>query len=1234
MPEPLQKLEPARFPLHGSRLIEASAGTGKTWTIAALYVRLVLGHGAEGGESAASAFAPQGRPQPLQPAEILVMTFTRAATRELSERIRDRLVEAVACFRGQAAGDDFLQTLLLDYSDARQREQAAWRLELAAQGMDDAAIFTIDAWCQRVLREHALDSGSLLDETLEADEAQRRHEALQDYWRQQCYPLDADGLALLQTQWKDFPAFAQDIRALPLEDIDPALGTGDLGTLLPQWQAEQGAALAALAQGWAQQAEDYEIWLEGQWANNKNAWDGRRLQRGHCLKWLQTLKDWAAAPFPDLAGAMATGATRLLPAGLDEARKGDVAVDTPPQAAALEQLLADLAALPATGTRLRQHAAARVQQRLQWLKSLAGSFGFADMLQRLDAALTGPQGPVLRQRLLQQYPVALLDEFQDTSPLQYRLFAGIYQPERNAADSALLLIGDPKQSIYGFRGADIYSYLQARAATAGRHYVLDTNYRSSTALVAAVNQWFAQAEQRPGPGAFRFREGTAANPLPFIAVAAQGRRERLQAHGQDIPALHLNWHAAPEPVSGHDLQTLFAQACAEQLAQWLNDPSLGFVQPGRDPQRLRPGDVAILVRNRKEAAAVRRQLARRRIASVYLSDRESVFASAEAQDLLFWLQAVAEPLNTRALRAAFATRLLDLPLTALQQLAQDDTLLDERTEQLRTLHHIWQRQGVLAMLRSSLHLLDLPARWLAQTGGERRLTNVLHLGELLQQASAELEGEQALIRWLMAEIAQPGGDAEAQTVRLESDADLVQVITIHKSKGLEYPLVMLPFASDFTAKEKRNTAWVRRRDGSIALEVSADDLAQAEEERLREDLRLFYVAATRARHLLWLGLGPLKKGNGKACQNERSASGYLLAGDAAHTPAQWQNALQAFQESCQNSQLTLIQQTPAATLFESHTAAPVLREAPLYTGHFDRSWGIASFSALVRDLGQDTTAQESPSPDEALLALRPADDEQAATAAGTPLPPPAARAAPEAVWHRFPKGPLVGNFLHDQLQWWADNGFAPLTGPLHQALLRRCARAGYHPGQADDVAQWLAALAQYPLPGADASLPRLATVLTEMEFWLPLAPLSSADVDALCRQHLLPGHDRPALVPRQLHGMAMGFADLVFAHGGRYWVLDYKTNTLGPDGSAYTAPALAAAMLHHRYDVQAALYTLALHRLLRERLGAAYDPAQHLGGALYFFVRGLDGQAVQHLPIPPALLDGLDALITDAKASA
>ncbi|MEG3003130.1 MAG: UvrD-helicase domain-containing protein, partial [Comamonas sp.] len=293
------------------------------------------------------------------------------------------------------------------------------------------------------------------------------------------------------------------------------------------------------------------------------------------------------------------------------------------------------------------HAAVHVQQRLLWLKRQAGTFGFADMLQRLDAALAGDNGPALRASILAQYPVALIDEFQDTSPLQYRLFDQIYQTADNSQESALLLIGDPKQSIYGFRGADIYSYLQARRSTEGRHYVLDTNFRSTQALVDAVNQWFVQAEARDGDGAFMFRAGQS-NPLPFEPVKASGRKERLMQGSQPMAALTVAWDEGADepraPLSNDDIRRRGAEFCASQIVQWLMDEGTGFAEDGKPLQPMRPADIAVLVRTGKEAAAVRRALARRNVASVYLSDQDSVFASDEAQDLLLWLRAVATPL--------------------------------------------------------------------------------------------------------------------------------------------------------------------------------------------------------------------------------------------------------------------------------------------------------------------------------------------------------------------------------------------------------------------------------------------------------------------------------------------------------------------------------------------------------------------------------------------------------------
>jgi len=1232
-----QALRPLDFPLWGSRLIEASAGTGKTWTIAALYLRLVLGHGID-----ATRFGG-----PLRPDQVLVMTFTRAATRELSDRIRARLLDAAKAFRGElddSQVDPLLHELLAAYEDGEAREAAAWRLATAAEGMDDAAVHTIDAWCQRMLREHAFDSGSLFDEELLADEQALWLEAAQDYWRQQCYPLDSASLNAVLSVWRGLPALVADVRSLGTQTLPEGAGEGSLADCLRHATQVRAEALAALRAGWVERAEQMRHWLQAQ-CDLKAGWEGRSLQARYFNPWLDTLATWARGDSEAELPELKTGRQRLTPAGVRGMRKADApAIDLPPVFEDFESLLTALDALPEIAPALRLHAAARVSARLDQLKRQAGQFGFADLLSRLDAALQGPNGDRLRERILAQTPVALIDEFQDTSALQFRLFDRLYDTAANARGTALLLIGDPKQSIYRFRGADIHSYLQARAATAGRHYVLDTNYRSTEAVVQAVNAIFLRGEQREGEGAFGFRQPGGDNPLPFLPVAAAGRRERFVSAQGAVPALLLQWQAEACNAEGYRQQ--HAALCAEQIVGWLNDAQAGFAREGAALRRLRPADIAVLVRNGTEARAVRRALRRRGVASVFLSDRDSVFASPEAADLLRWLRAVAQPTDVRLVRAALATATVGLSLDELAWLARDDEAFDARAEQLRALRQVWLSQGVLTLLRRTLHELDLPARWLPLPDGERRLTNYLHLAELLQAASSQLDGELALIRWLTGEIAQAaegmaGGDE--QIVRLESDADLVQVVTVHKSKGLEYPVVCLPFAGALRPETRRNTSFVALVDEAgrrtLDLSLSDESMAQAERERLREDLRLLYVALTRARHALWLGLVPLAVGSSRNKEvpdtlSHLSAIGYLLGGPEPVTPEGLQVAIEDLAAEIGDAAVMTWQRAPCAedavvpvTRLAAREQLPPLQDAPPYPGRFDQHWGIASFSSLVRAI------QHGPS--QIVHALpRPADDE---TAEAEALPGPVRQPADLPPWHRFERGAIAGNFLHDQLEWLAGERFGlgdEPDEPLAQAVRRRATRAG-RTAKADDLLAWLRAIVRLPLPGPGVALAELDSVLPEMEFWLPAGRLPAAGIDALCRAHLLAGQPRPVLPARELHGMLMGFADLVFEHEGRYWVLDYKSNQLGADGSAYTEAALAAAMGEHRYDVQAALYLLALHRLLRARLGDAYDPAAQLGGALYLFLRGIDGPTggVCLLPADVAWLDALDALLQTPEAA-
>lgn len=1232
-------LNPLAVPLQGSRLIEASAGTGKTWTIAALYLRLVLGHGEPG----------QAPTKALLPGEILVMTFTKAATRELSDRIRRRLVEAAACFREEALpqdDDEFLKQLLAHYSAGPERAVAAWRLAVAAEAMDDAAVYTIDAWCQRMLREHAFDSGCLFDEELQANQSAMLAEAARDYWRQQIYPLPAAPLAIALGQWKDVSTLVNEVTALLERPLPSGAGQGTLNACIEAVGKQRSEVLSALKMGWGERAGEMLAWLEGQWSRKDCPLDKRSLGQANGTRWIEALSAWAQDPSAE-ALDLGKGAERLTATGVINAVKPGLSVDVPACFVDFQSLMSALQGLPEVGSALRVHAAACVTVRLQELKTQAGTYGFADMLQRLKVALDdsidGEKALRLRQRIVDQYPVALIDEFQDTSPVQLGIFDRLYRIETNDPAHALLLIGDPKQSIYGFRGADIYSYLNARRATSGRHYVLGTNHRSTAALVGAVNQLFDSAEYRDGQGAFMFRSGTVAGAekanrdvseasgLPFVKVEARGRAERLVMSSGAVPS--VTFCLDTELRSTSDSRDLYAALCAERIVSLLNDPGAGFAQSELPLQRLRPADIAVLVRTGTEAAAVRQALRRRGIASVYLSDKDTVFKTDEAIDLLRLFQSVAAPRDVRLARAALATRLLGLTLAELVELSGNDELFDARCDLLRQLNLTWHTQGALAMVRRALHGFGLPARWLVSDDGERRLTNVLHLAELLQVASAQLEGEQALIRWMAQQIEDTvsghGGD-DAQVLRLESDSDLVKVVTVYKSKGLEYPVVFLPFAAHFRAVERKNTQVVFLPDaqGSRTVFLSPTDaqLAAADIERQREDLRLLYVALTRARHSLWVGLSALKMGRGSECVWHRSAVGYLLSGTNQRTPSQLAEDVQALASSDADIEVCAPElgddaSKPRTTRLQLRAASPPLTLAQPYEARFDRIWSISSYSALVRDVSR---AAQAGSAEPQTRVLR--DDEPTEPDTGAVV----RKRAAEVPWHRFPRGAFAGNFLHGLLEWLGGESFAlDSSTALQQGLVQRCERQGWG-HRATDVAEWLRLVCTTPLPALGVPLAGLTTVMPEMEFWFPSDGLRARAVDELCRHHVLSGRSRPELPERALRGMLMGFADLVFEHDGRYWVLDYKSNALGAQDADYNQAAMEAAMLEHRYDVQAALYLLALHRLLKVRLGIAYVPAQHLGGAIYLFLRGVrsaSGGCFRMRP-PMGLINGLDAMLT------
>lgn len=1236
-------LDALTFPLQGQQLIEASAGTGKTFTIAALYVRLVLGHGR-------NAHSGKGG---LMPHEILVVTFTNAATRELRDRIRKRLAEAARVFRGQSEGDAFLNSLLQEpeYGSTEARALAARTLERAAEWMDEAAIYTIHGWCQRMLTQHALDTGSLFRQQLEQNDSDLLAEMVRDYWRKWFYSLP-DGAAEAMSELLPDPGKL-------LQAVKPLLQPGD-------WKVTyQGSTLAeeispqkyaAQLSNWLSRKKSLEDRARALWKQDRE-WIEGELTRAVEAKILSNAS-YRPASLPGKLAEMAAWAEGE-PLGDDElahfalakltdktAKKKQGQTPFHPAFEQLQQLVEHQQQKPPLQPMLR-HAAACIRQRFERARERAATLGFNDMLTRLGKALDDQKrSATLAAAIRKQYPVALIDEFQDTDPLQYRIFNRIYgagsdTEQGDESASALLMIGDPKQAIYAFRGADIHTYLQAREHTRGNHHTLGRNYRSSRPLVEAVNHLFEQAEKSQPAGAFRFASGDE-NPLPFIPVDANGRGERLEIEGE-APAALTCWLLEDEEDEGvavGEYRQRMGEHTASEICRLLTraqQQRAGFRTQTGELIPIRPSDIAILVRDGNEADVIRGALRRRNIRSVYLSDKASVYAGVEAEDLWRWLRACAEPEQPGLLQAALASSTLELDYAQLEGLTRDEQQWEATVEQFRALRDIWQRQGVLPMIRHLLDQFELPARLLQKPGGERVLTNILHLAELLQTASSQLEGEQALIRYLQEQIRDRSQEGDEQIMRLESDADLVKVVTIHKSKGLEYPLVFLPFICSSREITARDGSYRYHSDQGSVLELDSKNQAareRADEERLQEDLRLLYVALTRPIYACWLGVAAIKKN--RSLSVHKSGLGQLLgcqpktdsAGLRERLRALVRPGLISLEAPPEISPQSLPDNRQDTRLTQARTCEEAV--AP------DR-WWIASYTAISRLQGR-MEVEELAEPDP----VENARDETARESRDEP-PAPSATEQQTQNLHQFWKGPQAGTFLHGVLEWAAREGFDRVAEDESQRkdfLAPRCQRRAWQ-GWLPVLNDWLKQLLTTPLPLGEQtlSLIQLEEYQAEMEFWLEVAPVSVHRLDQLITEQVLPGQARPALAPQQLGGMLKGFIDLVFEHEGRYWVADYKSNWLGNSDSHYTLDAMRKTVLDKRYDVQYVLYLLALHRLLKARMpGYADDPVagyeQHVGGALYLFLRGI-GEPMWHgccVDRPPGeMIETLDRLLADGE---
>jgi len=1204
----MKPLDPLKLPLNGLVLIEASAGTGKTYTISTLYLRLLLERGLEVGR-------------------ILVVTFTQAATEELRDRIRRRLAQALEWLQGDDGvlrdEDPTLADLLQSLPDPAS---ASATLADALTRMDEAAIHTIHGFCHRILTDRAFESGVAFEAELITDETRLRATAAADFWRSHVACADRERARWIREQWKTPQELLADLGStLALDDVTVVPTPDQTGEL----ERDTARVFAELKQCWVACADEVGQILETSPAINRRSYNANIVGRT-----LAAAEEVASESEPPVV--LPPDFERLTPAMLEtKGTKPGHATPSHPFFDLCREFQRLIARRPgAARAELLRSAREYLRDALERRKREEGLLYFDDLLRRLDRALKYEGAEALASAIRQRYPVVLIDEFQDTDPQQYRIFRRVYA---GWPDCGLFLIGDPKQAIYAFRGADIFTYMRARedSEREGQQFSLEVNWRSGSRLLEGLNTLF-QSAQRP----FIYEPHIPFRP----AVASENADEKPLLLGGEHPIPLQFWMLAvneenqtrrpPGFIRKNFAQEEAARSCAEYVAGLLNRADGGEALLG--DRQLKPADIAFLVRTHREGDLIQEALRVCGVSSVSLS-QSSVFETEDAEELATVLGALAQLSDEGLLRAALATGLLGRSTAELEALALAEIAWEEVLARLQGYRDLWQAQGFMAAIQELIRQEQVAGRLLRRPDGERRLTNLLQLVELLQVASREHPGIDGLLRWLADQRAGDERDEQRQ-LRLESDEGLVKVVTMHKSKGLEYPVVLIPFPwSYFSQRNRPSPPFFHRPESETAyLDLGSPDQganrALEETEQLAERLRLFYVSVTRAAKLCILCWGRINEADG-------SAMAYLLHPDDAGEPAASRIKEMSEQEiradleklAAKTPYCIAVRDLPGVT--GERWNGPVVDRERLSPEPFgsvvDSSWRVSSYSALVR--GAET---EQP-------------DYDAVTLAEPQVEPPEAEV--EAVFE-LPAGTHAGHFLHqvfEQLDF-PEAGGERLEQTVRDLLLRY---GGLQAGRATTSARptdWTPVVVELVAQVLDTSLDDtrglrlreigMADRLPELEFHFPVARLDPAGLRRALASSGSYVASAEGLGFERMRGLMRGFIDLVFRHRGRFYIVDYKSNLLGRRLSDYGRERMGEAIREHRYDLQYLIYTLALHRFLRQRV-PGYEYERDFGGVYYLFLRGMRSVHGARFGVwydrpDPGLVERLDRLFAGTREAA
>ena len=1212
----MQTLNPLTLPLNCASLIEASAGTGKTHTIKNLYLRLLLG------------ISHDGEPlEPLTVEQILVVTFTKAATEELKDRIRQNIQDCYAYFSAKLTeqavkNDDFFAEL---FEKVEKKEEALLRLRIAEREIDLASVFTIHSFCQKMLYQFAFDSGISFEFELQKNEQQLLERLAQEVWREQFYPMNLSETSIVADELKT-PQDALDAVRAYLTETLPELNDDQQGINQPfaeHLKAYQ-QLLAEVRQYWRANREEIVSPIINELDKKyktgvKKALNRRSYQMRYVENWLKSVDEWAeseAIYFP------AEHFSRFCQTSLIEKAEEGAEPLTSTHFATNQAFLTSYQSQFEAKQKsiLLYQFLMHLREKLANYKATHPEKSFDDLLIVLNQALKNTRGKQLASQIRQQYPFAMIDEFQDTDQTQYEIFSQIYMAEE-AQNQGFIMIGDPKQSIYKFRGADIFTYLKA-SEQADEKRTLDKNWRSLPKVVEAVNQIFTFPENS-GNHPFLYQG------IPFQAVKAKTPEAEL------IGSENVVCYLQPEFKENEA-----AEHCADQIQKQLMAMQAGeiYLQNVKSGEKssFEAKDIAILVRSNNQSKLMKRALAKRGLKSVFLSERSRVYESEVAPELAWVLKACLNPYQQKTLLCALGSSLWGLTAQEIYQLKNDEQQWENYVDKFVHYQQIWQSQGVLPMLHQLFLQEGVIERLKARANADRLLTDLFHLAEILQSAMQEVENESALVRWYEQTLNDAKNGDDTHTLRLESEEALIKIVTIHGSKGLQYPVVWLPFIG-------KNSTSVK----ASALSIYHDENAQKQwdfgrkddaikqlknQAEYAEDLRLLYVALTRAESQLNLIL-PTQFGKGWNSVHYLLSNGKIGLKEAEtsiHTETY-------FAEKGLNCALQTLAETAEEHFWSPEQETTSLLQVREFNHTIPTNQGqITSFSALsnynewalenyhntqtdylteISDFAQDYDNQTAYSEPLVEVGIEQAGDFVEETANGLNA-------------YQFPHSTKVGNILHRFMEHCDFQQAVKI-----EDILPICEQLNLDEEWQAPVQHWIEQV-RTTLFAENLALSDLTNEyrLNEWQFFLRLKNEEGLrKLNQLLQEQSDLARQLPPLRLPQLSGYVRGFIDCIAKANGKFYVIDYKSNFLGYLPQDYRQIRLAKTIGQYRYDLQYLLYTLAVHRYLRARLGESYDYDRDFGGVAYLFLRGMNGEpnsGVYFDKPNKALIDGMDLLFS------